>query len=361
VFENIEKSALNGQINNLPNLTPANFAGLRIARYQVCLRAEREAVVPVFAGSTLRGAFGYSLKEAVCVMNHRDCGRCLVATQCVYPYVFETPAPPNGSILHNQRNAPHPFIIDPPIYPRRNRADRELLLAAGEELEFGLILMGRAIDYLPYLVYAVQEMAQRGLGKGRAKFALSSVSALESTGIRHPIYDDVTQRLDESADLVSDLSQLIDDRLDQLQASWNDDQLKIRFITPLRIKIRGDLQPQANFELLVRSLLRRISMLMSVHGHQPLELDFNGLLELARAVAVRSSSLRWWDWGRYSARQETVMKLGGIVGEAEFAGDRLQEFLPLMVAGEHLRIGSATSFGLGKYELFSGRGEKIAD
>ena len=48
------------------------------------------------------------------------------------------------------------------------------------------------------------------------------------------------------------------------------------------------------------------------------------------------------------------MKLGGFVGEAEFAGDRLQDFLPLIVAGELLRVGSATSFGLGRYELCFG-------
>ena len=351
MFENVENSALNGQFKYIPFLTPANFAGLRIARYQVCLRAEGEAAVPFFPGSTLRGAFGYALKQAVCVMNHRDCGRCLVANQCIFPYVFETPAPSDLSILHNQRNAPHPFIIDPPIYPRGNQAVRQRILTAGEELEFGLTLMGRAIGYLPYIVYALHEMAQRGIGKKRAKFALVGVTALESNGIRQAIFDPVTQRLDESTDLVSDLSQLIDDRLDQLLACGNDDQLNIRFATPLRIKIQGDLQSQANFEMLVRNLLRRISLLMIIHGDRKLDLDFKGLLELARAVEVRSSSLRWWDWGRYSARQETVMKLGGFVGEAVFTGDRLRDFLPLIVAGELLRIGSATSFGLGKYEL----------
>jgi CRISPR-associated endoribonuclease Cas6 len=356
VLENVEKSALNGQFNYIHSLTPANFAGLRIARYQVRLRAEREACVPSFAGSTLRGAFGYALKQAVCVMTHRDCSRCLVAEKCVYPYVFETPAPPQKSLLHNQQNAPHPFIIDPPLDPHRDRTGRERALAAGDELEFGLTLMGRAIDYLPYLVYAVHEMAQRGIGKGRAQFALAGVSAIKSSGSHRAIFDDNTQRLEESADLVSDLSRLIDDRLDQLQASGSDGQLKIRFITPLRIKIRGDLQPQTNFELLVRNLLRRISMLMIVHGTQPLELDFKGLIELSRAVEVQRSSLRWWDWGRYSARQETVMKLGGFVGEAEFAGGRLQDFLPLIAAGELLRIGSATSFGLGRYELVDAGG-----
>ncbi|MCI0662784.1 MAG: CRISPR system precrRNA processing endoribonuclease RAMP protein Cas6 [Acidobacteria bacterium] len=355
MFENVEKSALNGQFKYIPSLTPANFAGLRIARYQVRLRAEGETALPSFLGSTLRGAFGYALKQAVCVMNHRDCGRCLVANQCVYPYVFETPAPPNLSILHNQRNAPHPFIIDPPIYPRRNQADRQRILTAGDELEFGLTIMGRAIGYLPYIVYALHEMAQRGIGKGRAQFALAGVSVHQSTGIRHEIFDDVTQRLDETPDVVSDLSPLIDDRLDQLQARGSDDRLNIRFITPLRIKVQGDLQPKADFEMLVRNLLRRISLLMIIHGDRQLDLDFKGLLELARAVEVRSSSLHWWDWGRYSARQETVMKLGGFVGEAEFTGDRLQDFLPLIVAGEFLRIGSATSFGLGKYELIDVR------
>lgn len=45
------------------------------------------------------------------------------------------------------------------------------------------------------------------------------------------------------------------------------------------------------------------------------------------------------------------MKLGGFIGEIEYKGEAITEFLPLIVAGEILHVGTGTSFGLGKYEI----------
>ena len=45
-------------------------------------------------------------------------------------------------------------------------------------MRVGLVLVGRALDYLPYFIYAFEEMGQRGLGAGRGKAALQRVIAL---------------------------------------------------------------------------------------------------------------------------------------------------------------------------------------
>src|SRR5258708_7487410 len=54
-----------------------DFSGLNISRYQLRLRARKPVTLPRYLGSTLRGAFGHALKEAVCVVGHRDCDRCI--------------------------------------------------------------------------------------------------------------------------------------------------------------------------------------------------------------------------------------------------------------------------------------------
>ena len=92
-------------------MTPDDFAGLDVARYSLRLRALEDTSLPAFLGSTLRGGFGHALKEAVCVFNHRACERCLVQDRCLYPYIFETPAPPGLRLLEGQQQAPHPFIL----------------------------------------------------------------------------------------------------------------------------------------------------------------------------------------------------------------------------------------------------------
>ena len=422
-------------------MIPEDFDTLDIARYELRLRALQPACLPPFLGSTLRGAFGHSLKQAVCVMPHRDCTRCMVADRCIYPYLFETPSPEGIPQLRGQQQAPHPFILSPPPpgdailrsvaarvaehaepastgLPVANRAnpiqripvlrkpappgsaslegfkdlspspaplvasglelpvtaplserrrwttygsyefgrerrsdfsgDRGLNLRPRDEIAFGLVLMGRAIEYLPYLVYAVMEMSRRGLGADRAQFELAQVLLIDSGGEKQRIYSSDSQRITTPANSAIGLNDLIRARLDELRSNGS---MKVRFVTPTRIRVDGELQAGMSFELLVRNLLRRVSLLCAVHGGSQLELDYRGLIERARSVKTVSSRLRWSDWERYSNRQQTKMKLGGFMGEIEFESRATQEFLPLIVAGELLNVGTGTSFGLGRNQI----------
>jgi hypothetical protein len=365
-----------------------DFAVLELSRYELRLRARQAVSLPSFLGSTLRGAFGHALKEAVCVMSHRRCEGCLVASRCIYPYVFETPVPPDVPQLRGQKQAPHPFILTPPmlkipgkIPERENRSaaamapgpdrmqrltdgravrlvrspvavesDGRHQLVANSELTFELLLMGRAVEYLPYIIYAVSEMAQRGLGVERARFGLASVAVIDESGARKTIYSGETQRISVPDSATQSLSELICARVDEMSSS-DPEAIKLSFLTPTRIRVEGDLQIGMSFELLARNLLRRVSMLAAVHGRARLELDYRGLIARAAEVETYKSSLRWSDWERYSNRQQTKMNMGGFTGEVEYRGEAIKEFLPLIAAGELLHIGAGTGFGLGKYRM----------
>ena len=388
-------------------MRPQDFISLALSRYELRLEARQSASLPAFLGSTLRGAFGHALKDAVCLMSHRDCSHCLVADRCIYPYLFETPAPADLAQLRGQQKAPHPFILAPPGLLRsateKPAAIKEPLAAAGElstssysaaslkrplpggvpvlrkasqsrpgemrmsswspnerlkfaagdELRFHLTLMGRATDYLSYVIYTVSEMARRGLGVERAKFALHSVAVLDESGKRETIYTAGDRRSLVPRAESNYLSDLVEARLEELKqmGSCPGDTVKLRFTTPTRIRVEGDLQTNLSFELLIRNLLRRVLMLMAVHGRSRLDLDYKELIARAAGVGIHKASLSWQDWQRYSNRQETKMKLGGFIGEMEYRGEAIAEFLPLLVAGEILHVGTGTSFGLGKYEI----------
>ncbi len=107
---------------------------------------------------------------------------------------------------------------------------------------------------------------------------------------------------------------------------------------------------QLEFHILIRNLLRRISLLSYFHCEKELDIDFKGIIERARDVRVEKSNLTWFDWERYSNRQETTMMLGGFVGSVAFAGE-FEPFLPFLLLGEYIHVGKGTSFGLGKYEI----------
>jgi len=128
---------------------------------------------------------------------------------------------------------------------------------------------------------------------------------------------------------------------------------RLRFLTPTRIRVNGDLQTELSFELLVRNLLRRVSTLAVVHGRKALELDFRGLIERAKSVVTQGTHLRWWDLERYTSRQGGKLRVGGFIGEVEYEGEAIGAFLPLLVVGELLSIGTGTSFGLGRYQISS--------
>jgi hypothetical protein len=361
-----------------------DFSVLTLSRYQLHLRARKSGILPRYLGSTLRGAFGHALKEAVCVVAHRNCERCMLAEHCIYPYLFETPPPPI-ELLRGQKSAPHPFILMPPLgrpgdgpipdplarqfkrtecgYAGKTLtlvkpspmvcSDRGWNLSPGDELAFDLLLVGRAVEYMPYVVYAVSEMARRGLGVNRVPFDLSQVAVINEHGHAQTIYSGEGQRITVPAEATRKLGDLIEARLDRLKANCilYLDELRLNFRTPARIRVAGDLQHSLTFALLVRNLLRRVSLLAAVHGNARLDVNYRALIDRASRVRTRASRLHWRDWERYSNRQRVKMNMGGFVGDIEYVGEAIQEFLPLIIAGEILHLGTGTTFGLGRYAI----------
>ncbi|GAI89505.1 unnamed protein product, partial [marine sediment metagenome] len=70
----------------------------------------------------------------------------------------------------------------------------------------------------------------------------------------------------------------------------------------------------------------------------------------ADIITTTAKQLRWYDWERYSSKQQRWMKSGGFLGHISFSGE-LKRFLPFIKLGEYIHIGKQTSFGLGQYEI----------
>jgi CRISPR/Cas system endoribonuclease Cas6 (RAMP superfamily) len=81
-----------------------------------------------------------------------------------------------------------------------------------------------------------------------------------------------------------------------------------------------------------------------------LNLDFKGLIESSKEIKFEKENLSWFDWERYSNRQDTKMMMGGFTGSIVFKGD-FEKFIPFLILGEYIHVGKGTSFGLGKYEI----------
>jgi len=316
----------------------------QFARFQFILRVLDCINLPIYKGSTLRGGFGHAFKKVVCVKREKICETCLLKSKCIYSYVFETPPPHDTSKMKKYPFAPHPFVITPPL--EKNRTYRE-----NDTLCFELTLIGKLIDFLPYFIYTFDELGKMGIGQGKGKYHLEEVMAVNKADRTkekgkgpETIYDGKEKILQSNYKIIT-IEDVISSRL-------TPDTLRLNFLTPTRLKFDGNLSSTLEFHILIRNLLRRISLLSYFHCGEELSIDFKGLIEEAKHVKVQKENLRWVDWERYSNRQETKMKMGGFIGSVTFEGD-FEPFAPFLLLGQYIHVGKGTSFGLGKYEIMN--------
>ncbi len=307
---------------------------LTISKLAVDIIAEDPITMPAYKGSTLRGAIGNSLKNMVCIRRDRECGACLIKNKCSYTFLFET------SVFMDQKalpaGVPQPFVLEPPL-------EEKTVYEPGELISFTLMLIGEAIDYLPYFLATFDRMSQRGLGRGKGKFTFYEVRDGYSGTV---IYNQENGIVNPNISRKS----IIEDFAAGQTAGMH--YCKIQFRTPLRLKNNGQLSDRVDFEILMRAILRRISSLSYYFADETLLLNQQELLIKAKSIGTVNQNLRWLDWERYSNRQQTRMKLGGIVGQIEFEGD-LDPFWPFLLTGQEIHVGKNTTFGLGKYEIIN--------
>ncbi len=367
----------------------------RCLRLRVEVAATRRIELPAYLGSTLRGAFGMALRQSACALRRQECRTCLLRTSCIYSYTFETPVL-DGSEQHRRyATAPHPFVLN-------LETGSSGIQEAGTIFSFGITLVGRACDFLPYFVYAFQRMGELGIGKGRGTFELLRVHNLgladeacipgtvcdqsmaprlappppnspplskDHTAIPpllnggrgdfipggdngDPISPDIysAETLYQDGVLTMPHEFLGLREAQNLSAQLSRQTVRLRFLTPLRLLVDRDLCTEPQFYILARNLLRRLGNLVSFHCGRETDLPVGPLLDVAETVRLTELRTHWYDWERYSKRQDKRLKLGGLVGELTYEGD-LTEFLPLLVLGSWVNLGKGTSFGLGRYRL----------
>jgi CRISPR-associated endoribonuclease Cas6 len=324
------------------------FIPFEISKSTFVLQALESISLPPFKGSTLRGGFGYAFKRATCVLKSKTCESCLLKETCPYSYVFETPTPANSDIMRKYPKAPHPFVLEPP-------ETEGVRYSPGDRIQFDLVLIGKAIGYLPYFIYSFEIFGQTGIGRGKGRFSLREVrtgSSILSRGpggeIKKPsllVYDGEQRQLQIAPSSMT--------WNDLMQGSTPSARIMLCFKTPTRIRYDNHYVRELEFHILMRNLLRRISTLSYFHCGQTLDVDYRSLIENANGVTIEDRSLKWFDWQRYSGRQGTHMKMGGFVGSITFRGD-LEPFWPFLALGQHIHVGKGTSFGLGRYEIHLG-------
>ncbi len=276
-----------------------------------------------------RSALGNALKRISCVSRKRkSCLGCPMALECAYGYLFETPRPYDAKRLKKYPYIGHPFAFLLP-YPY----ERE------KPLKVRFTLVGKARKFFPHLILALEGMAKTGLGRRRVPLVLSSVREEGSGKI---LYED---------------GRILQPSLvpppESIQTELNE--MEVRFLTPVELKFsrRFVRAEELEFHIVLRNLLRRISLVSYFHADTPLEVDFKEVIKKSQEVKVTSKDLEEVRFKRRSSRTGQTYPLRGIVGSVRFKGN-LRPFFELFLLGSYLNIGKKTSFGFGAMKVLPG-------
>lgn len=276
-----------------------------VSKYEVAIEAGDQGLfLPAYKGSTLRGGFGSAFNRIACSQRNTHCRACFLRTSCPYAYIFETAPPPGSAALRNYESIPRPFVLEPPLEARTE-------YRPGEKICFNLILIGRAIGYLPYFIVAFRELGEMGIGRGRKKYRLAEIRAVDPAGSSRSevVYHREDQlvrnvNLALESDIEGEMKVLGGHSaacsaagppaglVDGSMAGPPVGSLVLEFQTMTRIKFEENFARRLEFHVLVRSLLRRLSSLAYFnHGWEP-DLDFTGLIDRAAEVRIIGDDTR---------------------------------------------------------------------
>jgi hypothetical protein len=267
-----------------------------------------------------------------CPFGREDCIGCSIGRQCAYAYLFETPVFTDAEIMRKYREAPHPFIFEPP--------PAKASVTQGEETYLGLVLVGRAVELIPYIYLALEALGRTGLGRDRVPFRLERIAVAEGP----IVWEWDRGRRFYPPDLCW---------LSLLPGESRRSVFTIDLVSPTRIVVQGQLSRRPEFLDIVKTLARRVFLLRYFHCGgctEPLAQQF---LQSAQQARTIKASYRWEDWERFSGRQKRRVPIGGVVGRIVVEGD-FGVLEPLLRAGEFVHVGKNTTFGLGRFTVQEG-------
>lgn len=252
-----------------------------------------------FMGSTLRGAFGVSLKKVSCINPNYECLGCFAQKNCLYYNFFEV------------KNKFHSYRFSKAL--------------ADENFDFTLYLFEDSCEKLPFILSALKEMITiQGLGVERKLFQIESITC-----------NGVQVLNGHSFDLGAVIPK-------EFEINDYSNCATLFLKTPLRIKSENKLlRSKPSLEQILASIFNRISEIKGL----PLE-----KLPFKPEYQELQSNINFHDLTRYSNRQQTKMQIGGILGHICYTNLDTKSY-QLLKLGEILGVGKQTVFGLGEIKI----------
>lgn len=323
-------------------------------------------------GSAIRGALFHALRRKFCAFardRDRECvsadgGACALVQSCPVAILVSTLAPGH----RRGRDRPRPYTIQPPLpgsgHPVENPRSGHLNFhyEHGETLEFGLTLYADAMKLFPYVVLAMQEFEQGGLGRrceqpdGRWRRGTLVVREIWAenplTGERQPVL-----RRDSRDVHVPDVpvthAHVLACRDWDMGDMGHPLRFALSFLTPTRLIYQSRLLKPHTFQFrpFFQRLLERLEALSETFSDTPLDVDFPQLLALAGRARVVDNRLSWEEVRSYSTRRHNDSPTSGLTGTVYLEVPDGAALWPWLLWGQFTHVGKDAVKGNGWYVL----------
>ncbi|HEX9079540.1 MAG TPA: CRISPR system precrRNA processing endoribonuclease RAMP protein Cas6 [Desulfuromonadaceae bacterium] len=273
----------------------------------------------------IRRDFAEAFRRAV-GCRRPQCTPCENAAECPYRQVFSQDMLSDPTVLRRFQKPPLPFVFDLPLLPSAPNS--------GEQCEIGLVLAGIAANYVRHFLAAVTALVEGPASPLSRLFSLEMMETCDHSGNRQLIARRGEKPLLDRFFIIA-----MDDLAKEPDIPAHE--VKLTFITPLRIIKDGHPLRELTFSSLAMALLRRMSAIAFYYCYLDLDLEYKLLSMQSREIGISARGLKWIDWGK---------NLGGIMGSATFTGN-LADFHSLLLFGQYFHAGKGSAYGLGRYRL----------
>lgn len=207
--------------------------------------------------SAIRGIIGEALINEHCIFPREEmnCVNCDLSEMCVYKNIFYTKL--KNKVYFNNENTTSSYII------RCN--DKRSDFKKSDMIEFSLILFGSAIVHLKSIINGLNNF---GRARGLQNVLFSIENVVNNKG--EFIYEE-SRFINENI-IVETLS-------DKILSTEISDDVKLQFLTPVRIKKNSSFSNNVDFVDIINSIYRRLSVLNALEGYEISKIDLRAECE----------------------------------------------------------------------------------
>ncbi|HPC38362.1 MAG TPA: CRISPR system precrRNA processing endoribonuclease RAMP protein Cas6 [Exilispira sp.] len=287
-----------------------------------------------------RSVIGKNLHDICCIRKRLQCNDCSLSSACAYAILFETPLNFESVELRGRSSGAHPYVMnilkpDGKIFTLEDSDNGKI-----RDFIVKVTVCEMAIPSFSYFFTALYKAGKEGLFKEKKKYEIISVENKVET--YYPSGDSIR---------ISPYLEKWESDISGDYKTFDNYEVNIKFLTPFRYLEKGSISEPIDGFHIISSASRRMKILTELYGHNYIPFSFDKRFLIEPHIKVKNREIVWKEANRYSARQKSVMLLGGVVGNLSLEGRFSKAMIDMLEGVNIFNIGKNTSFGFGMTEV----------